>query len=253
MNKLFLLPFIVFCFLFSCQTEEVTLNKAQAPGSKSEYLAPGTETPEITEANIPDPTYLEPEDPGSMGGAGGDPGFLIPASPAIDNGFPLVNSGNKVGIFTASGGSDGEMIIFHASEPNLPRPLIVVPSARGLGVYVSFLHAGKRYMVRFYYSVTTYNGQIHIWSAPQPIKIVAGTLTDATDTHWVPASWNPSGTLISPGYYTCNQCSPAGELNGTMAISQLTVNDQGRITLQAVVNMPGKSISISRVNWNRWH
>ncbi|MEO6284488.1 MAG: hypothetical protein ABIN80_07700 [Dyadobacter sp.] len=248
MNKLFLQACVVFCFLLSCQSEEIVSSKVQSNGKKSNTLS-AAEISSLSNSNISDPTFLEPDNPESDGGAGGDLNFILPSTPTIDDGAPIILAGKAGAAFTLSGSSSGQSILFATAEPSAPRPLIIVPSARGLAMAVSFIYAGKRYIVRFYHSVTTNNGTIHLWTDPQPVQVVLGTLNSVPGYQY--AVWSQSGYLVKPGQWSL-MSEPVGEVSGQLFISQLTFNPQGQITLKAVLTMPGKTININYVNWNRW-
>ncbi|QRR02136.1 hypothetical protein [Dyadobacter sandarakinus] len=247
MKKAFLLAIAPFCFLLSCQSEDIVL-KEGAASSRSGLVSEG-------DASLPaqavgsDPNFIEPIDPEGGGGAGGDINFILPTSPTIDNGNPLIIGGKAGAAFTQSGSPDGEMILFATAEPSIPRPLTIMSNARGLKMGVSFIYNGLRHIVRFYHSVATYNGGIYFWTEAQPVQVLIGTLQNLPK--WQPSVWSNSGQLVKPSQWALYN-GPVGESNGQLAISELSVNAQGKVTLKAVLTMPGKTIPINYVNWNRW-
>jgi hypothetical protein len=232
--------------LYSCQMSEVSSDKtASWSGSdrRFEKVMPSS----ISNSGVEDPNSVEPEMPGG-GETGGDLNFILPTAPKIDDGVPIILAGKSGAAFTQSGSSSGQNILFTTAEPTVPRPLIVAPSARGLKMTVSVKYNNARYIVRFYHSVTTYNGTINLWTDPQPVQVVIGSLGPAQA--YQNADYGQMGELLNPGQWTIS--SPVGQVSGQLFISQLSFNAQGQITLKAVLTIPGKTININYINWNRW-
>lgn len=241
MKKLFVCVVIFASSLYSCQHEQTTLDELVQTGKRSNTMSAQVKTDIAFD--------LPPEDPEGQGNPGGDLSVILPSTPTIDDGAPIVLAGKAGAAFTQSGTSSGQCILF-ATAPQAPRPLIVVTTARGLAMTVSFIYSGTRYIVRFYHSVTTYNGSIHLWAEPQPVQVLLGTL-GAVPGYTYPEVSPVTGKVTKWGQWNLTTQAP-GEVSGQLFISQLSFNSQGQITLKAVLTMPGKTINIDYVNWNRW-
>jgi hypothetical protein len=240
MKKVILVLSFVSFALFSCEQEQIS-SQGQASGKGSKLMSPAVESGVVAD--------LPPEMPES-GPSGGDLNFILPSTPTIDDGAPIVLPGKAGAAFTQSGSSSGQSILF-ATAPQAPRPLIVVTNARGLAMTISFIYSGTRHIIRFYHSVTTYNGSIHLWTEPKPVQVLLGTL-GAVPGYTYPEVSPVTGKVTKWGQWNLTTQAP-GEVSGQLFISQLSFNSQGQITLKAVLTMPGKTINIDYVNWNRWN
>ncbi|NIJ55838.1 hypothetical protein [Dyadobacter arcticus] len=229
----------------------IVSDNPQSNGRKQNAL-PAAEISALSRSNISDPNYIEPDDPGTGGTSGGDVNFVLPSYPAIDNGNPYVLAGRTGALFTPSGSSNGDLVGFAKADPTDSWPLVIVPSALGLLMGFTFIHNGIKYLVQGY-TVSIYNGQIHYWTDPRPVKLVLMSAAYGQATHWVPTSHDQDGFITELAHWECSSCNVGGgTMQGQVKITQLSINAQGLLTLAATVTIPGKTMQVINVNWRRW-